>query len=206
VYPDQEAQWLSENRGMKRQFRLPYLKQSYRLSGGKPLFTDRDGRPCAVVNEYGDGRAYIIGGLPSLYLGVGSGKYGGGSAVQTGGSADGGSRDAAGPWPALLSAIAGQAGVVRPVEFSGGHGDVTARYLENTDERIVFFINYSRTRPARICFSESVIRLEPGTESRQKSTAEVSGKTCRTGERETECRHIELAPLSWTVVSMPKKG
>jgi hypothetical protein len=155
--------------------RLPYLKQTYRLTGGKPFLTAEDGSVCGTVNRFGTGRAYLIGGLPSHYFSVGAGKYAGGGEVLN-------DPEQAEAWAGLYAGIAQEAGVNRPVSFDGGHSGVSARYLTGGGEHIVFLINYSEHREAEIRFNKSVTILD------------LDGETsCDTGV-------FRLLPLSWKAI------
>ena len=132
---------------------LPYLKQTLRLCGGKPFLWDANGSPCGVYHSYGKGKAYLLGGAPSLYFDMGSGKY------------DTGIRKPESPqlqrqreiYAALYAAIAAECGVLPLLEQRNCNPKLSVRMLEYGREHLYFLTNFDNT-------TESLVHLPKGTQ------------------------------------------
>ena len=162
---------------------IPYLKQTYRnlQPTAKPFATDDEGNICGVVNNFGKGKAFILGGLPSLYYDIGSGKY------DTGTNKIG--DDVSGvqvTYSQLYGKIAEVAGVAPLVTLDEPNVLLAAKVLENDNERLIFLINYNR---------------------HQSTVAKLSGKKIveltLNGEKPLS-GSIEIPPQSFKIISVAR--
>jgi hypothetical protein len=127
---------------------LPYLKQTYRNISGEVFMTDEEGKPCGVVNHYGKGKAYILGGLPSLYFGIGAGKYESGA----GRAQDEKLVRQRSVFSSLYGQIAESAGASPVIRVNEVNPKLTAKVLETEAETLYFVMNYDNAQDTVIDF------------------------------------------------------
>ena len=171
----------SDEYGLDIQTTIPFLKQTYRNlhPSAKPFAADEEGNVCGVINNYGNGKAIVLGGLPSLYYDVGSGKYDSGASKGSGEDID----TQRGVYSQLYAKIAENAGVSPLVTLDKPNVLFTTKVLENDSEQLIFLINYSK---------------------QQSTIASISGKNVveltQDGEKPLGC-NIEVPPTSFKIIS-----
>jgi hypothetical protein len=160
-----------------REFSGCYQYQSYRLDGGEALLSDTDGTPVAVSNRYGDGRAVLLGGAPSMAFTTGGSKYfpdqvdvGLTNAERRG-------------LLTLIGELAMDAGVTSPFPLRGGDEHLTVRELQNKTERLLFLVNYAEETPQQITLEQEAVEIRLGGESEAPET-------------------VEIEPLSWQIFAL----
>lgn len=160
-----------------REFSGCYQYQSYRLDGGRALLSDRDGNPVAVTNEFGEGRAVLLGGAPSMAFTTGGSKY-------FPDQVDVGLTDAERRGLlTLINELAAGAGVTSPFPLRGGDEHLTVRELQNKTERLLFLVNYAEETPQQITLQHEAVEIRLDGEVEAPET-------------------VEIEPLSWKILSL----
>lgn len=158
---------------------LPFLKQTYRLEGGKPFIKTKENEICGVRNKYGDGVAYLIGGAPSLYFRIGAGKY---DKEKISNSLETEKQQKV--FFDFFQHIVNDYNIKKPVPLSGGSPGLTVRYLEREDEILIFTVNYNQKRKVIVKIEEAINKVY---------LLDIEG------EKLVDGQGITISPLSWAV-------
>lgn len=166
---------------------LPSFVQTLRVTSGKPFIRTEDGKVTGVINKYGKGTAYFIGGGPSLNYRAGKGKYDSNSKNSE-------KFDVQKQREIICSVfqhIASKHGVKKPVSFEGGIQALATRYLENKESIIMFCINYSDTEEVNLIF--------PDKYCNRLFLLTLNGKEV------LKDHFVTIPPMSWKVLVLKKE-